>query len=161
MDPREAITLIGGTPAAAEALRARYRLTDLRHHVPPMGLRTNPEALEEAAAFAAAQKSRFVFLAVGSPQQEMLAAAIAQRGDATGVGLCIGAGIDFLAGTQVRAPVWMREARLEWAHRLALDPGRMARRYLVENPKILGLWAAWVRGHRGALRASITARSSV
>ncbi|MEM7667689.1 MAG: WecB/TagA/CpsF family glycosyltransferase, partial [Pseudomonadota bacterium] len=42
----------------------------------------------------------------------------------------IGAGLDFLAGTQVRAPAWVRKMALEWAWRLATNPGRMAKRYL-------------------------------
>jgi exopolysaccharide biosynthesis WecB/TagA/CpsF family protein len=108
-----------------------------------MGLKQKPGAIVRAAAFAAAQSSRFTFICVGAPQQEMIAYAIAQRGDASGVGLCVGAGLDFLSGQTKRAPVWMRTVGLEWLHRLANEPARLWKRYLVTGPKVFALFAAW------------------
>jgi exopolysaccharide biosynthesis WecB/TagA/CpsF family protein len=84
-----------------------------------------------------AQPARFVILAVGSPQQEMLAGALARGGKAVGIGLCIGAGLDFLVGIRRRAPAVIREAHLEWLFRLACEPRRLARRYLIDGPRIL------------------------
>ena len=49
----------------------------------------------------------------------------------------IGASLEFVAGAQPRAPVWMQRAGLEWAHRLLRDPRRLARRYLMDSPSIL------------------------
>jgi exopolysaccharide biosynthesis WecB/TagA/CpsF family protein len=106
-----------------------------------MGLRNKPEAIAACAEFVARNPSRFVFLCVGSPQQEMVAAAIAARTDTAGIGLCCGASLDFLGGKAARAPLWMRRARLEWLHRLISEPGRLARRYLVQGPKILAIAA--------------------
>ena len=80
---------------------------------------------------------------VGAPQQEMVAYTIQQLGRATGVGLCVGAALDFLSGRAERAPVWMRRAGLEWLHRLASEPKRMWKRYLVDGPKVFSLFAAW------------------
>jgi N-acetylglucosaminyldiphosphoundecaprenol N-acetyl-beta-D-mannosaminyltransferase len=45
------------------------------------------------------------------------------------VALCVGATIDFLAGEQSRAPVWMRRVGLEWLYRVAREPRRLAARY--------------------------------
>ena len=149
IDRREPITIIGGDKAMVEALKSRYALTDVRWHRAPMGLKQKPEAIVKAAAFAAAQPSRFTFICVGAPQQELIAYAIAQRGDATGVGLCVGAALEFLSGQTQRAPVWMRKAGLEWFHRLASEPGRLWKRYLVTGPRVFSLFAAW--------RASIAA----
>jgi N-acetylglucosaminyldiphosphoundecaprenol N-acetyl-beta-D-mannosaminyltransferase len=148
---REPVTIIGGDEAAVAELKRRYYLTDVRWHRAPMGLRHKPEAIVRAAAFAAAQPSRFTFICVGAPQQEMIAYAIAQRGDATGVGLCVGAALDFLSGRVERAPLWMRGAGLEWLHRLCAEPGRLWKRYLVTGPKVFSLFAAW--------RASMAAAS--
>jgi N-acetylglucosaminyldiphosphoundecaprenol N-acetyl-beta-D-mannosaminyltransferase len=114
-----------------------------------MGLKLKPGAIVRAAAFAAAQPSRFTFICVGAPQQEMIAYAIAQRGDARGVGLCVGAALDFLTGSAKRAPKWMQNMGLEWLHRLVSEPGRLWKRYLVTGPKVFSLFAAW--------RASIAA----
>jgi N-acetylglucosaminyldiphosphoundecaprenol N-acetyl-beta-D-mannosaminyltransferase len=143
IDRREPITIIGGDEEAVDALKRRYYLTDVRWHRAPMGLKKKPEAIVRAANFAAAQTSRFTFICVGAPQQEMIAYAIAQRGDARGVGLCVGAGLEFLSGTQQRAPRWMRGAGLEWLHRLLTQPQRLWRRYLVDGPKIFSLFATW------------------
>ena len=130
------IAIVGGSDETAAALRARRPDLDIVHHAPPMGLRDDPAAMARAAAFVAASRARFTFLAVGSPQQELLAAAIAHRGDATGVGLCIGAAIEFVIGERQRAPKIMQRLSLEWAFRLAAEPRRMWRRYLVTGPRI-------------------------
>lgn len=73
----------------------------------------------------------------------MLAKAVLDRGDAVGVGLCVGAALDFLVGRVQRAPRWMQAARLEWLHRLMKEPNRLAQRYLIEGPKILAIWGRW------------------
>ncbi|MCE2892382.1 MAG: WecB/TagA/CpsF family glycosyltransferase [Hyphomonadaceae bacterium] len=143
IDPAEPVVVIGGIEEVIETVRARYGLTDLRWHAPPFGLRTNPEAMAEAAAFVAANPARFTFLCVGSPQQEMLARVIQQQGQAVGIGLCVGASIDFLSGNRKRAPQWMQQARLEWLFRLLDEPQKLWRRYLVEGPKIFRIWLAW------------------
>jgi len=144
----EPITVIGGSQDVIDTVKARYGLTDVRWHNPPMGLRTNPEAVADCAAFVAANPSRFVFLCVGSPQQEMIAEACLDRGDCTGIGLCVGASLDFLGGQAERAPKWMQNARLEWLHRLAQEPQRMWRRYLVDGPKIAFLWWEWRKARK-------------
>jgi N-acetylglucosaminyldiphosphoundecaprenol N-acetyl-beta-D-mannosaminyltransferase len=53
IDPCEPVVVIGGTEDVIEAVRTRYGLSDLRWHAPPYGLRTNPDAMAEAAAMAA------------------------------------------------------------------------------------------------------------
>lgn len=152
IDRREAITIIGGDAESIDELKRRYGLIDVRWHDAPMRLQNNPQAIVDAAAFAAAQRTRFTFICVGAPQQEMIAYAISQRGDATGVGLCVGAALDFLSGRTQRAPKWMRGAGLEWLHRLLTEPARLWRRYLVDGPKVFSLFAAW--------RASMAAASA-
>ena len=142
IDPAEPLTIIGGNRAVIDAVTARYGLKDVRWHEPPMGLRSNPEAVAECARFVAENPSRFVLICVGSPQQEMIAEACLDRGDCTGVGLCVGASLDFLGGKARRAPVWIQRARLEWLHRLVQEPGRMWRRYLVEGAESVSALAA-------------------
>jgi N-acetylglucosaminyldiphosphoundecaprenol N-acetyl-beta-D-mannosaminyltransferase len=151
IDRREPITIVGGDEDMIAELKRRYVLTDVRWHRAPMNLKQKPGAIVRAAAFAAAQPSRFTFICVGAPQQEMIAYAIAQRGDARGVGLCVGAALDFLSGRTERAPVWMREMGLEWLHRLVSEPGRLWKRYLVTGPRVFSLFARW--------RSSIAAAS--
>jgi exopolysaccharide biosynthesis WecB/TagA/CpsF family protein len=143
IDKHEPVTIIGGDRESVAELKRVYDLRDVRWHEPPMGLKQKPGAIVRAAAFAAAQPSRFTFICVGAPQQELIAYAIAQRGDARGVGLCVGAALDFLSGNAKRAPLWMRGLGVEWLHRLLSEPGRMWRRYLVTGPQVFSLFATW------------------
>jgi len=136
--PGDRVTVIGLAPHHLPALAARLPGVEIAHLDPPQGMDTNPEAFAAAVDFARAHPARFTFLAVGSPRQERLAAAIAAAGG-TGVGLCIGAALEFATGAVARAPAWMQRAGLEWLHRLAQDPERLARRYLRDDPVILAL----------------------
>ena len=104
-----------------------------------MGFENDPVAFAAAVAFVRDRPARFVFLAVGSPRQERLAAAIAAAGDATGTGLCVGASLEFLAGARRRAPCFMQRVGMEWLFRLATDPRRLLRRYLVDSPMVIAL----------------------
>jgi exopolysaccharide biosynthesis WecB/TagA/CpsF family protein len=131
------IVLIGGSKSQAEQLAASCGLRDIRHHAPPMGFICDAQATDACLAFIEAQSPfRFCFLAVGSPQQEILAQRLQQRGKARGLALCVGASLNFLCGTEKRAPRWMQLAALEWLYRLSRDPRRLARRYLVRGPRV-------------------------
>lgn len=132
----DVICVVGGNTDMAAALRLRFPELVIHHYDPPMGLKNNPDAMRVAAEFVESCQARFTFLAVGSPQQEMLAALITKRGKATGIGLCVGAAVAFLTGQSRRAPLVMRQVGLEWLHRLLSDPKRLWRRYLVEGPRI-------------------------
>jgi len=135
----EPVAILGGGSATMAALRARHGLTALRHHDPPMGFDADPAALEAALRFLEDAPARFAFLCVGSPRQEVVARALARRGRATGTALCVGASLRFLSGEERRAPRLLQRAGMEWAWRLAQDPRRLARRYLVDDPAILAL----------------------
>lgn len=133
------IVLIGGTREQANAIEKLYGLHNVRHHNPPMGFANDPAALDECLRFIEAQSPfRFCFLAVGSPRQESVAALLQARGVARGLTLCVGASLNFITGTEKRAPRWMRQMTLEWLYRLAHDPKRLASRYLVRGPRFFG-----------------------
>jgi exopolysaccharide biosynthesis WecB/TagA/CpsF family protein len=69
------------------------------------------------------------FIALGAPKQELFAAR--GRVTAPSVGFAsIGAGLDFLSGSQVRAPQWVRTLQMEWLWRMLENPGRMFLRYM-------------------------------
>lgn len=68
------------------------------------------------------------FLALGAPKQETLA--LRGRAMAPKAGFAsVGAGLDFLGGHQLRAPVWMRAVALEWLWRMLGDQARLVPRY--------------------------------
>ncbi len=135
--PGDKVVVIGGTEAQAQMLAQKYRLSGLRHFNPPMGFIRDPVAVEECLRFIENESPfRFCLLAVGCPQQEMLACALQTRGRALGLALCVGASINFLTGVERRAPKWVRKAALEWLYRLMHHPTRLAKRYLVRGPRI-------------------------
>lgn len=141
--PDDRIAIVGSSPESVRVLEERYPGVTILHHHPPMGLRYNPAAIDAAAEFVASCRARIIFFVMGSPQQEMVAAQVVRMGNATGTGLCVGAAIDFLVGKVHRAPVFLQKAGLEWAYRLATNPRRLWRRYLVEGPRIFPLVARW------------------
>ncbi len=151
------VTIIGLSPAFLPRLVDRFGLADPAHFDPPMNFDRDPAAFAATVAFALRHPAQFTFLAVGSPRQERLAAAIAAAGTRQGIGLCVGASLDFLSGVRRRAPIWMRRSGLEWLHRLAGDPRRMARRYLVDSPAIIPLL---LRERAERARMSLSAEGS-
>lgn len=78
-----------------------------------------------------------LLVAFGAPAQEMF---IARHSARLLPKLAMGVGglFDFVAGRIPRAPKWIRSVGMEWAWRLACEPRRMARRYLVGNPVFIG-----------------------
>lgn len=143
------VLVIGGSSELADKLRADFGLRDLRWFDAPHGLRTNADARRQCVDFIRDNPAAFVFLAVGSPQQEMIARE-AREARCTGVAICCGAALEFLSGHMQRAPKWMRTARLEWLHRLGSEPGRLWRRYIVDGPRIFGIWRRWKADQRRA-----------
>jgi exopolysaccharide biosynthesis WecB/TagA/CpsF family protein len=141
--PHDRVILIGGSEEQAAKMVKRYGLESFSHYNPPMGFAKDPQAVQVCVDYIEARSPfRFCFLAVGSPQQEMLAQRLKSRNTARGMALCVGASIDFLTGVERRAPVWMRNFGIEWLFRLLQNPRRMARRYLVRGPRVFSLLPA-------------------
>lgn len=143
LGPDDEIALVGGSAALRQSLEQRYPSLGFVHIAPPMGLATDPVARRNVVEAVERAGAHYVFLAVGAPQSEMIAAEIAARGIAGGVGLCIGASLEFVTGLKRRAPVWMQQMKIEWLHRLLSEPRRLWRRYLVEGPAIFLIVARW------------------
>ena len=148
-----AIAALGSTQpalrAAAERLEADHPgLTVAACLAPPMGFNPESAAADEMLDAVAASGARICLLALGAPKQEILAV----RGLARHPGLgfvSIGAGLDFVAGRQKRAPLWVRRIAMEWLWRMLSDPRRLARRYLDCALVLPGLTVAALREGRG------------
>ena len=77
-----------------------------------------------------------LLVAMGNPRQEFFIAEHIRPAHARVV-MGVGALLDFAAGRVPRAPEALRRMRGEWVYRLALEPRRMWRRYVVGNPRFL------------------------
>ena len=127
------IAMVGTTDAAlaatAAALRARVPEVQIAACIAPrMGL--DPEGVEAIAMLEHLRDidAGLCLVALGAPKQERFAALGRQLAPRTGFA-SIGAGLDFLAGTQKRAPRWVRALALEWLWRMLSNPRRLALRY--------------------------------
>jgi exopolysaccharide biosynthesis polyprenyl glycosylphosphotransferase len=93
--------------------------------------------------------AQLLLVAFGAPKQELFIRAIAaQLGPCVAIG--VGASLDFIAGRAKRAPSWVSRSGLEWLYRLAREPRRLWRRYLVQDPAFVAivfaqLLAGWRR----------------
>jgi exopolysaccharide biosynthesis WecB/TagA/CpsF family protein len=139
----DTVVVVGATKEVVAALRERFQLSDLRWFDAPPGLADSADGRKACVGFIRENPSSYVFLAVGSPQQEMIAHEAQLAGDCAGVAICCGAALEFLAGLVPRAPRGMRTYRLEWLYRLAREPARLWRRYLVDGPRIFVIWHRW------------------
>jgi exopolysaccharide biosynthesis WecB/TagA/CpsF family protein len=142
------IAIVGGDQDTIAGLKNKLPLPEFVQHIPPMGIMAQPAALDAVVDFVCQSRADFTLFAIGCPQSEILAARCAERAEARGVAMCVGASIDFILGKQNRAPRWMRKRGLEWAHRLLSEPGRMWRRYLVQGPQIFIIAAKYYARNR-------------
>lgn len=130
------VFLLGSPPGVSEDARAVFiqRFPLLSFVGARDGFFADAEGAEVAAEIAATAADLLI-VGMGQPRQEIWAT---RYGNATGaVALCAGAILDFTAGRFRRAPNWVQAARLEWAYRLALEPRRLAQRYLIGNASFM------------------------
>jgi len=143
--PDDRVAILGGSPEMIAKLCHRYGLNNVQHFNPPMGFIHDAHQRSCAINFLVQARARYTVLAVGSPQQEILAWKVHMSGAATGIGLCVGASLDFLCSEKTRAPRMFQQLSLEWLYRLAQEPRRMWRRYLVDGPQIFAIFQHWRR----------------
>ncbi len=137
--PQSRIAIVGGDKDTLSDLTRSYPALSVTQHIAPMRMIENDAAMDAAARFIVDTESPFTFVAVGSPQGELLLERARQLGARRGVALSIGASIDFLTGRQTRAPRLVQRLGFEWAFRLVTDPKRLWRRYLVDGPRIFAI----------------------
>jgi exopolysaccharide biosynthesis WecB/TagA/CpsF family protein len=150
--PNDAITVIGASDEVEQRLREQFKLTSLARYNPPMGFYNDPVEIDRCVDFILAHPARYVFLAVGAPQSEMVACRVLQRGGAVGTALCIGSSLHFVTGVVRRAPLIFQRLSAEWAYRMMQNPRRHARRVFVDSLPVL--WIALKYRRNARLRQS-------
>ncbi|MDR1146592.1 MAG: WecB/TagA/CpsF family glycosyltransferase [Verrucomicrobiales bacterium] len=132
--------LYGGADGVAEQLKAALlqKFPSARiagTYCPPFRPLTATEA-DELAATVSAAKPDIIWVGLSTPKQERFMAEYLPRLDTT-LMFGVGAAFDFHAGRVSQAPRWMQRGGLEWFYRLCAEPGRLWRRYLLNNPRFL------------------------
>ena len=136
---RLSVGFVGGSPETHALLRDRLRethpgLTLAGCWSPAREDLADPEKAGRIADEIRATGVEILAVCLGKPRQELW---MAEHGARTGapVLLAFGAVVDFLAGRVSRAPEWAARNGLEWSYRLAREPRRLYRRYLVDGPE--------------------------
>lgn len=131
--------LYGSTPEVVDRLAIRllerFPSLDLAGRESPPFRELEAEELDAAVTRVRQSEADVVWVGLGTPRQDLWAASV--RGELNAVVVPVGAAFDFLAGTKPQAPTWMRKSGLEWLFRLASEPRRLWRRYLIGNGRFL------------------------
>jgi N-acetylglucosaminyldiphosphoundecaprenol N-acetyl-beta-D-mannosaminyltransferase len=141
------VFLLGGSTPAVAA-EAKQRLNQQARaemvvdaYAPPFGFEQNEPENARILARIRASGANVLAVGVGAPKQERWIMQHRNQLPEVRLFFAVGKTIDFLAGATSRAPKWMTRAGLEWAYRLLQEPGRLARRYLIEDlPVFRLLW---------------------
>ncbi len=146
--------LLGSTPETLATLRSRLA-ADHPHAViagaesPPFRAATPAELVERDERIRASGAS-IVWVGLGTPKQDTEVQRLASSLPV--LAMAVGAAFDFLAGTKPQAPEWMQRSGLEWAFRLASEPGRLGKRYVWGNSVFALEAARTMRATRGQRR---------
>ncbi len=128
---------------------------------PPLRFEEDPAARERVIAALAATRPDIVLVALGAPRQERWILSQRER-IAPAAFLGVGGSFDLIAGERRRAPGIVQRAGLEWAWRMAQEPLRLGRRYLLEDAAIVPLYARdlWRRLRGGACAGGSDGRAA-
>jgi N-acetylglucosaminyldiphosphoundecaprenol N-acetyl-beta-D-mannosaminyltransferase len=134
------IYLLGSEPPLAREAAARLRrlypdleVAGAHHGFFDLHSPHNERVIEDILA----HRPRIVLVGMGTPKQELWVDRYAGQLDGAVV-WTVGALFDYVSGHVPRAPRWLADNGLEWIFRLAIEPQRMWRRYLLGNPVFLG-----------------------
>jgi N-acetylglucosaminyldiphosphoundecaprenol N-acetyl-beta-D-mannosaminyltransferase len=145
------VYLIGGGPGvAAEAgvkLARELGVDVVGTDSPIVRQDGSTEQADEVLERVRATKPHLVLVAFGAPKQELWVDRFGDR-ITPAVAMGVGASLDFMVGRTRRAPAWMSRAGLEWLFRLAQEPRRMWRRYLIDDPRFIAIVARTRRRER-------------
>jgi len=134
----------------AENLSARYPGIRILEKVTPPFRPLTAEEEQELVSSIREHKPHFFWVGLSTPKQERFMHGFLRKfPDLTSgwdhglVMLGVGAAFDFHAGLVKQAPSWMQKRGLEWFFRLLMEPKRLWRRYLYNNPRFI--WSIFLQ----------------
>ncbi len=152
------VYLLGGRPGAADQAAAtlRTRHPDLEiagTDCPPYGFEHDPAEAARVLERIGRAAPDLLFVGLGVPKQEYWLEENAPHLGAA-VAMTVGGTFDIVAGFVPRAPHWLQAAGMEWLFRLAIEPRRLWRRYLIGNPRFMLMIARQLLDRRKHDRAA-------
>lgn len=141
VEPEDRVVVFGCGEPEIISLHRKYPLLNITHINPSMGFIKKSDEVASLIERLKAEKADYIFLAVGSPQQEIFAYQLKMAGLDKGVALCIGASINFIVGVELRAPLWMQRLHIEWFYRMVQSPLRLVKRYSGNAVKLPAIYA--------------------
>jgi N-acetylglucosaminyldiphosphoundecaprenol N-acetyl-beta-D-mannosaminyltransferase len=149
--------LFGSTSAVLEGLQVRltelYPGAQIAGAYSPPFREFTPADDEEIRGAILASDPHIVWVGLGAPKQDIW---MYRHAPELPGALCVGVGaaFDFISGNKQRAPRWMQELGMEWAHRMAREPRALGPRYAMVTSRFLALMATDLlrpgrRGRRG------------
>lgn len=129
--------LLGGAAGSAEGaaseFRSRWQKIDVSGDSSPVvDSPPTEQQLRTILEDVIRRQPDILLVGLGSPKQEQVIDALRQALPRTWM-IGVGISFSFVSGQVDRAPLWMRRSGLEWVHRLAQEPKRLARRYFVDD----------------------------
>ena len=137
------VFLFGGKPdilcQAKKKIDLKYpNLNIVGAYSPPFGFEKDAGQTEYANRCIEQAKPDILLVFLGCPKQEKFIYHNRNQYKAI-VSITMGGCVDFIAGSVKRAPKWMQKAGLEWFYRFIQEPGRLFKRYFIEDMKIFGM----------------------
>lgn len=130
----------GVAAKAAEILKNQYPgLQVAGTYSPPFGFEKNEEEIKKINTILKESGADMLFVGMGVPKQDIFIHENMHKYQIS-MSFSIGGTIDFIAGTQKRAPKWISKIGFEWLYRFFQNPTRMFKRYFVDDMKIIKLY---------------------
>ncbi|MDD5679787.1 MAG: WecB/TagA/CpsF family glycosyltransferase [Candidatus Omnitrophica bacterium] len=137
------VFLLGGSPGSAqksaEVLKKMYseiRIAGV--YSPPYGFENNADENSKIVNMIKDSRADILFVGLGAPKQEKWIY-LHKNEYQVPVSIGVGASFEFISGMIKRAPRWMQKSGLEWFWRLMMEPGRLWKRYLVDDTRFFRL----------------------
>jgi N-acetylglucosaminyldiphosphoundecaprenol N-acetyl-beta-D-mannosaminyltransferase len=140
------VFILGGKPGVPETAMANINKRVKKNlviaaHSPSMQFGKDESETEKVIELINQSHAECLVVGLGCPKQEIWIHQNRNRLIHARSFLAVGASVDFEAGALPRAPTWMSQFGLEWAFRLSREPKRLAKRYLIRDPKFFWMIA--------------------
>ncbi|MBR8830611.1 MAG: N-acetylglucosaminyldiphosphoundecaprenol N-acetyl-beta-D-mannosaminyltransferase [Chroococcopsis gigantea SAG 12.99] len=141
------IFLLGGNPGSAEKtakiLEELYPGLNIAGiYCPPLGFEQDLGQIATITESIRSSQPDIVYVALGFPKQERLIALI-RHACAKTWWMGVGFSFSYVAEEFKRPPIWIQKLGLESLYRVILEPKRLGKRYLLENPPFAARLLVW------------------